>query len=94
MKLPFQVQRSPLAYSVDLKTFGRGEISVLTRGKSNNEFTTLREIVTNAKLSDHKVYFVILRFTGIDVAGKINLTRGVCASKIVMNLPFLFWNQR
>ena len=79
VKLPFAVQRSPMSYSVDLRRFGTASSAVLARGRSKEEFKTVREMATNVKTSDHKVYFVILRFTGIEVAAQDKLDkRGRC----------------
>ena len=70
VKLPFAVQRNTLSYTVDLRRFGTEQSTVLARGKDIREFATLNALARNVKRTDNWCYFMIMRFTGLEVEGE------------------------
>ena len=70
VKLPFPVQRNTLSYTVDLRRFGTEQSTVLARGKDIREFATLNALARNVKRTDNWCYFMIMRFTGLEVEGE------------------------
>ena len=70
VKLPFMVQRSRSSWSKDIRRFGTSNSGVLSRDKSKKEFISLKEMAKNITSVDHKAYFMIFRFTGVEVEGE------------------------
>ena len=67
VNLPFMVQRSAQSFTKDLRRFASSNSAILSRDRSKDEFTSLKAMVKCTTSSDHKVYFMILRFTGVEV---------------------------
>ena len=63
--LPFMVQRNNDSFSKDLRRFGTSNSAILSRGSVTEDFVSLTDLAKQTKTSDHKVYFMILRFTRV-----------------------------
>ena len=67
IKLPFMVQRSRSSFTKDMRMFGTSNSAVLARDKVKKEFVSLKDMAKSTTSVDHKVYFMILRFTGTEI---------------------------
>ena len=70
VKLPFMVQSSRYFRTQDIRIFGTSNLGVLARDKSMNQFASLKEMAKNITSVDHKAYFMVLRFTGVEIEGE------------------------
>ena len=67
VQLPFIVQRSLHSFTKDLRQFTTSYSTILDRDRKKNEFHSLKAMAECMKTTDHKTYFMILRFTGVEI---------------------------
>ena len=70
VKLPFPVQRSHNSFQTDLRRFGTSHSAILSRGAEKERFTSMRDMAQSVRNSDHKVYVMLVRLTGVEVEGE------------------------
>ena len=70
VNLPFPVQRSSQSFQKYLRRFSTSHLAILSRGAEKDSFTYIRDVAQSVRNSDHKVYFMLLRFTGVEVEGE------------------------
>ena len=75
IKLHFMVQRSISSYTKELRRFGTSNSAILSSAKVKEEFTSLSQMAKHTTSCDHKVYFMVLRFTGVEVEEEDNLDK-------------------
>ena len=79
VQLPFMIQRSSASFTKDLRRFTTFSSAILSRDRVKEEFASLTAMAQSTRSIDHKIYFMILRFTGVEVEGEDRFEkRGRC----------------
>ena len=77
VKLPFPVQRSNNSFQKELRRFGTSHSAIFSRGAEKERFTSMRDMAQRVRNSDHKVYFMLVRLTGVEVEGERRIEKRI-----------------